>query len=421
MTEAQTATTDLLIAGAGMTGLALALALADEGMSVELVDPQPRDLKALDAQLAQMLSELPDVRVSALTLASEQLLRNLDVWQEIKEWRAQPYRRMHVWDGETRGEISFDAAELHEPYLGYIVENGLIVAALLKRAVEHPDIRLSFGLKIESLTLSDGVQHCQLSDGSERNCSLVVAADGAVSATRRLAGVGTHEWDYGQHALVATLRLDRSHQHCCWQRFTEDGPLALLPLKSEANDLVSLVWSTSPEHAQELLALSSDELAGAVTRGSSSRAGEVLEVTGAQVIPLRQRYAQQYVKSGIALVGDAAHTIHPLAGQGVNLGFQDVAALVETLLQGRNRCESIASERVLRRYQRRRMLANLRMSAAMQGFKTLFTPQPPLVELARSLGMRAVDQCSPVKQHLMLEAMGLRGDLPALQKRPIII
>lgn len=420
MSESSMLTTEVLIAGAGMTGVALALALADEGFSVELVDPQSRDLQQLPQQVTEFLSALPGGQVSALTLASEQLLTHLNVWQQVEEGRVQPYRRMHVWDGETRGEISFDAAELHESHLGSIVENDLIVAALLQRAAEHPDIHLSFGVQLTSVELGDSVQRCQLSDASERVCSLLVAADGALSPTRRLAGMGTHEWDYGQHALVATLRLDGSHQFCCWQRFTEDGPLALLPLASPQNDLVSLVWSTSPEHAQALLAMEPELLCAAISRGSAGRVGEVIEVEAPRVVPLRQRHAQQYVKTGVALVGDAAHTIHPLAGQGVNLGFQDVAALVEILVAARDRSEVLGSERVLRRYQRRRMLANIRMSAAVQGFKSLFTPQPPLLELMRSIGMRAVDQCGPVKQHLMLDAMGLRGDLPTLLKRPLI-
>ena len=414
-------TADLSIVGAGMTGLALGLALANEGFGVEFVEPQQPDLDSLAQQLERIAEETPGARVSALTLASEQLLRHLDVWEAIVQTRAEPYTRMHVWDGETRGEISFDALELHEPWLGHIVDNRLIVAALLQRAIKHPDIHFSFGVSVSSLKLSESGQRAVLSDGSERHCSLVVGADGANSVTRRLAGLGTHEWDYGHHALVATLRLEGSHQHCCWQRFTEDGPLALLPLKSDANDLVSLVWSTSPEHAQRLFGLDDTELCEAITRGSDSRAGQVTEVYNRALVPLRQRHAQQYVATGVALVGDAAHTIHPLAGQGVNLGFQDAAALVEILCEARDRSEVLGSVRVLRRYQRRRMLTNLRMSAVMQGFRTLFTPQPPLLELVRSLGMRAVDQCAPVKQHLMLDAMGLRGDPPELLKRPLKI
>lgn len=412
---------DVLIVGAGMTGLALGLALADQGFEVELIEPQQPNLGSLEAQFGQLAEEIPSARVSALTLASEQLLRKLDVWETIAQTRAEPYTRMHVWDGETRGEISFDALELHEPWLGHIVENRLIVTALLQRALSHPDIRLSFGTSITQLELNESQQCVLLSDGSERMCSLVIGADGAASVTRRLAGLGTHEWDYGHHALVATLRLDRAHQHCCWQRFTEDGPLALLPLKSAANDLVSLVWSTSPEHAQSLHGLNDVELCEAISRGSDARAGQVVEVFNRALVPLRQRHAQSYVGTGVALVGDAAHTIHPLAGQGVNLGFQDVAALVQILSEAQERSESLGTTRVLRRYQRRRMLDNLRMSAIMQGFRTLFTPQPPLVELVRGLGMRAVDQCAPVKQHLMLDAMGLRGELPPLLQRPLKI
>lgn len=411
--------TDLLIAGAGMTGIALALALADQGFSVELVDPQTVDCEKLNATIANTLDDLPGARVSALTLASEQLLRKLGVWDALMNTRVEPYTRMFVWDGETRGEIGFDAADLHEPYLGHIVENKLIQAILLQRAVEHGNIRLSFGTRIKSVELSQTSQQIVLDDGTERHCALLIAADGAQSPTRRMVGLGTHEWDYGQHAVVATLELNESHQHCCWQRFTEDGPLALLPLKSEENRLVSLVWSTSPEHAQALVGMNSLDLAGAITRASDRVLGDIAEVHFAQSVPLRQRHAQNYVKTGVALVGDAAHTIHPLAGQGVNLGFQDVGALTDVLIKARSLGESLASERVLRRYQRQRMLDNLRMSAVVQGFRQLFTPQSAIVEYMRGVGMRTLDQCAPVKQHLMLDAMGLRGDLPTLLRRPV--
>jgi len=413
--------TEVLIVGAGMTGLALGLALADEGVSVELLEPQELGLDPLEDQISDLLTRTPEARVSALTLASEQLLRNLGVWGTLSESRAEAYTDMHVWDGETRGEIHFSADDLHEPYLGQIVENRLIVLALLQRAVEHPDIRLTFGVTLKSIEFADDEQRCLLSDDSTRECQLVVGADGAHSSARRLGALGTHEWDYGHHAIVATLRIEGSHQHCCWQRFTEDGPLALLPLESESNDLVSLVWSTSPENAERLYGLADDELATAITRASDMKVGKVIEVASRTRVPLRQRHAQRYVRAGLALVGDAAHTIHPLAGQGVNLGFQDVAALVEVLSDARERREFMGSERVLRRYQRRQMPVNLRMSALMQGFKTLFTPQPPIVELARSIGMRAIDQCGPVKQHLMQDAMGLRSDLPKLLRRPLKI
>lgn len=415
------AESDILIVGAGMTGLALALALADEGFSVEVIDPQQADIGSFDEQFESLSGAIPGARVSALTLGSEQLLRGLKVWARIEQTRSEPYSRMQVWDGETRGEISFDAKDLHEAWLGHIVENPLIVLALLERAMSHPDVKLSFGLSLKALDLSSARPSALLSDDSNRHCNLVIGADGANSITRKAAGVGTHEWDYGHHALVATLCVERSHQHCCWQRFTEDGPLALLPLKSPGNDRVSLVWSTSPEHAQELYSLDDAGLAAVLTRASEEQLGRVTEVHNRALIPLRQRHAQHYVKTGVALVGDAAHTIHPLAGQGVNLGFTDVAALVDILCEARERGEDFASERVLRRYQRRQMLLNLRMSALVQGFRTLFTPQPALVEWARSVGMRAVDQCGPLKQHLMLDAMGLRGDLPKLMRRPLKI
>ncbi len=408
---------DLLIAGAGMTGLALALAMSELGCRVEVVDPQALDLLQLNGLIEQKLKTDFDSRVSALTLASQQLLVNLGVWPQICRWGAEPYTRMYVWDGETRGEIDFDANEVHQPYLGHIVENRWIQFALLQAAAKDPGIRLTPGVKIERfLEFRSEGGSVQLSDGSQRLAKLVIGADGAESQTRKLAGLGTHEWDYGHHAVVATLRTEKSHQDCCWQCFTADGPLALLPLADPDKRALSLVWSTSADHARQLVSMDESEFCAAITDGSRSILGAVQSASQVQSIRLKQRHAQSYVTQGLALIGDAAHTIHPLAGQGVNLGFQDVGALVDQLQDALARNESIGDIRVLRRYQRARRFRNVKMTAMMEGFKRLFEPQPPLVEMGRSIGMRLVGHSGPVKQHLMHEAMGLADQSSSLLK-----
>ena len=409
---------DVAIAGAGMTGIATALQLAELGLKVEVLDQFGLDLKELDKQAEQVLQGEFESRVSALTLASVELLKSVGAWQYLVDWRIEPYQKMYVWDGETRGEVKFDAFDMHEAQLGYIVENRLIVLALLKAALLNSNIQLNFASRIRAVDpVVNGSRHLFLDDGDQLTVRLLVGADGASSTTRKQLGLGTHEWDYGHHAVVATLEMDAEHQHCCWQRFTEDGPLALLPLADEARRKVSLVWSTSPAHAKSLQEMDEKSFCQAISFGSRQGPGRIIAAANVQVVPLRQRHAQHYVAEAGVLVGDAAHTIHPLAGQGVNLGFLDSAALADVLAEAIKRRESIGSLDVLRRYERTRKLENVRMSAVMEGFRRLFTPQPAIIEWARGAGMRLFNSVDPVKQHVMAQAMGLSGQLPSRMRR----
>lgn len=399
---------DLVIAGAGMTGLALALSASDLGLSVVVVDPKVKMPKGFDRFIKSQLKLNFDSRVSALTQSSKDLLSQIGVWNQIAQWGAEGYTQMHVWDSETRGEISFDAKEVHQPLLGHITENRWISFALLQKAVSDSGIEFRLGAKIDRLSPSESNSRTVvLSSGEQLQTDLLVCADGAESETRKMAGLGTHEWDYGQDAVVATLRSENSHRHACWQCFTADGPLALLPLPDPESRAVSLVWSTSPEHAAELKAMDNSQFCKAITEGSQSVLGRLNSASGVQSIRLRQRHAQSYVTDQVALIGDAAHTIHPLAGQGVNLGFMDVIALTEELQRAITRREAIGDLRVLKRYQRARQIENVKMGALMEGFKRLFSAQPPILELGRSLGMRWVDRSGPLKQHLIQQAMGL--------------
>lgn len=409
---------DIAVAGAGMTGLAAAIQLADLGLKVEVLDQLGMDLSTLDEQAAQIMNGAFDSRVSALTLASVQLLQSLGAWSHILGWRAEPYEKMHVWDGESRGEVDFDCFDIHESQLGFIVENRLIVLGLLKAALERPNLKLNFASRIKTLgRFQESSRLIELEDGDRLSTQLIVGADGAHSHTRKQLGLATHEWDYGQHAVVATLEMSAPHQHTCWQRFTEDGPLALLPLKTAHAHQVSLVWSTSPKHAAELLELDQEAFNAAVSFGSRHVLGNVVSACGIQVVPLRQRHAKHYAIDGGVLIGDAAHTIHPLAGQGVNLGFLDGAALHDVIEQAQMRREKIGDTRVLKRYERSRQLDNLRMSAAMEGFRRLFAPQSAPVEWVRSVGMRFFNRVEPIKQHIMSQAMGVSGELPTRMRR----
>ncbi|KEA63454.1 2-octaprenyl-3-methyl-6-methoxy-1,4-benzoquinol hydroxylase [Marinobacterium lacunae] len=410
---------DVVIVGGGMVGVALACALAPSGLSIRILESREGSPQALIDALPALAEQGFDPRVSALTCASQQFLTHVGAWPNMQASRVCPYTDMDVWDGRGTGAIQFSAAELHEPCLGHIVENRVTLAALYSVMLESENIRFDAGVKIESVSPPDqqGKRTIRLAGAQSLETALLVGADGAQSRIRALTGMGATEWDYGHHAIVTTIETEKPHRFTCWQRFTEDGPLALLPLADPSERKMSIVWSTSPAHARELMALEDEAFCAELGHAFEYRLGEVRACDTRFLHPLRQRHAQRYVQSGLALVGDAAHTIHPLAGQGVNLGLLDAAALAEVLLDARARGESPGDERVLRRYQRMRRAANLQTAAAMEGFRRLFDDLPAPVRLLRSGGMSLVNRMAPVKQHLMLMAMGLRGDVPRLARR----
>jgi len=355
-------------------------------------------------------------RVSALSTASQRILDRLGVWEGITTRRASPYTDMHVWDGSGTGQIHFSAASLHAETLGHIVENRVVQDALLDR-LHDCDLGLLANARLEHMRRSGDDWLLTLADGRTLRAPLVIAADGANSAVRRLTGVATREWDYLHHAIVTSVRSTRPHRMTAWQRFTDNGPLAFLPLERDGqHDWCSIVWSTTPEEAQRLMALDDSEFCNELERAFEGQLGPVLSADPRLCVPLRQRHAKRYVAEGLALIGDAAHTIHPLAGQGVNLGFLDAAVLAEVLLHAAGRGERLADVKVLSRYERRRMPHNLALMAAMEGFERLFQADPLPVRWLRNTGLKLVDRLPEAKALFVREALGLSGDLPDLAK-----
>ncbi|QQN26984.1 2-octaprenyl-3-methyl-6-methoxy-1,4-benzoquinol hydroxylase [Pseudomonas syringae group genomosp. 3] len=400
---------DVLIVGAGMVGSALALALQGSGLDVLVVDGGPLSVKPFDPQSTF------DPRVSALSAASQRILHRLGVWDGVASRRTSPYAHMHVWDGSGTGQIHFSASSVHADVLGHIVENRVVQDALLDR-LHDSDIGLLANARLEQMRHSGDDWLLTLADGRLLRAPLVVAADGANSAVRRLTETPTREWDYLHHAIVTSVRTADSHKKTAWQRFTDDGPLAFLPLDREGEHWCSIVWSVTPAEAERLMVLEDDLFCRELEQAFEGRLGQVLSADARLCVPLRQRHAKRYVANGLALIGDAAHTIHPLAGQGVNLGFLDAAVLAQVLTHAAQRGERVADLRVLGRYERRRMPHNLALMAAMEGFERLFQANPLPLRWLRNTGLKMVNQMPEAKALFVREALGLSGDLPELAR-----
>lgn len=406
----QMETYQVVIVGGGMVGSALAAALANTEITIALIEPNtaqqppPADLSSNKLACAEF-----DTRVSAITAQSETLLTQLGVWGLISEQCKSPYQGMTVWDAEGTGEVNFNANELHVPCLGTIVENREIVWALQQLVEQASNITIIRDT-VSHIDNQDeqGLTPIFLESGQALNTELLVGADGALSRIKQWGEFATSEWDYEHQALVATIELEQSHQRTAWQRFRPEGPLALLPLAAENDKTCSIVWSTNEEECQQLLALDDEAFCQQLGLAFEHRLGQIVNVGPRAAFPLRQRHAKNYVVAGIALVGDAAHTIHPLAGQGVNLGFKDVTALSEELLRANKIGMPLGELSLLQRYQRRRQGDNLLMMAAMEGFKRLFAAEQPMIRLLRNQGMRLFNRASAVKQHVVMQAMGLK-------------
>ena len=387
---------DIAIVGAGIAGATLAALLAEGPWSVVLLDgaPPPRP------------GARPGLRVSALTRASEEVFVEAGAWGAMAG-RAGPIRAMRVWEDGV--ETVFDSAEIGEPHLGHIVENDVVVAALLARLADSGRVAHRPGVAVVDLAATPRGPRLGLAGGAALEARLVVAADGAASPVRRLAGIPFPGWSYGQHALVARVTTAAPHRQTAWQRFLPGGPLAFLPLADGAS---SIVWSLPSPEARRLAACEPPDFEAELTEAFQGRLGQVALAGGRAIFPLAMRHAQAYWREGIALIGDAAHRIHPLAGQGANLGVGDAGALAECLLAGHAAGRAPGHPRDLGRWARWRRESNLQVMAAMEGFAQLFGPLPLPLAVARRWGMGLFGALGPVKRWAMRRASGLAGDLP---------
>jgi 2-octaprenylphenol hydroxylase len=399
---------DVVVLGGAMAGAAAAALLAADpktgALRIALVEPCPAT--------APTVAEPFELRVSALSRTSQRLLERTGAWSAVQARGAAAYERMVVWDQRSDpggpAALRFDAAELGEPDLGHIVENRAVQAALLECAQQAGVVLLQ--TDFARLEAGDAAVTIALADGRSYRAALAVGADGSDSMVRTQAGIGVRGWGYDQRAVVTHLRPAKPHAATAWQRFLDTGPLALLPL---ADGRVSLVWTTTPALAQELTGCTDEEFSTRVTEASAGILGRLDCTAPRASFPLRLLHADQYAAHRIALVGDAAHTVHPLAGQGINLAFLDVAALVDVTGDAVQAGDDPGERRALRRYERWRKAEALPAIALLDGIQKLFQGDGELRSRLRRSGLELVQAARPLKRIFMQRALGISGELPA--------
>lgn len=400
---------DVVVVGGGMVGAAVACSLGGSPLKVAVVE------SALPVAFSP--GQPHDLRVSALSIASKNILETVGAWEGVVKRRLCPFRRMRVW--ETAGDTEFCSDDIGYPELGYIVENRVTQLALLERLQAFANVELLCPVSINSISYRAGKpSEVQLSDGRILSAKLLVAADGGQSRVRQAVGLGVTSWDYRQHALVIYVETDYGQQDITWQRFVPSGPQAFLPLTGHYG---SIVWYNSPDEVSRLKALSNDELLRELMAVFPDCLGKVNAILGTASFPLKRQHAQSYVKPGVVLVGDAAHMINPLAGQGVNIGLLDAAALGEVLVGAHRQGLELGDLAVLKRYEAMRRNENLKMMTVMDVFYRVFSNQVLPVKILRNLGLGLAERIAPAKKKVMRSAMGLEGHLPKLAKGESII
>ena len=407
----ETTRTEVLIAGGGMVGMATAVALGEAGIACVLVDPEAA---------AERLAEAYDGRASAIAYGSQQALTSLGLWWGMAA-AAEPILDIRVSDGRIGSPaaplfLHYDHREsgLDAPF-GAIVENRAIRRALLARLEDLPDVVVIAPGRVAALKERPASVEVELADGRGIVASLVVAADGARSALRAAAGIGVAEFAYAQTGIVCTVTHELSHEGVAHEHFLPSGPFAMLPMTDhEGRHRSSIVWTERSDLAPAMLALPDDSFSDEIERRFGDSLGRIRVLGRRWSYPLRLLHADSYVAKRLVLIGDAAHAIHPIAGQGLNLGIRDVAALAEVLTDAHRLGLDIGAANVLADYQRWRRFDTLMLIAVTDSLNRLFSNDAAPVRLLRDVGLAAVNRLAPVKRLLMRHAMGAAGPRPRL-------
>lgn len=401
-----THTHDIIIVGGGIVGLTLACALAQQApLSIAILEAGP-DAAAWSAAQYQH-------RVSAIALSSRRIFQSLQVWDAIASRRISPFTRIFVRDAEGEGEIHFDSRQIAEPVLGYIIENQVMQSALREKLKQYPQIEFISPVKPVSYQEQDDHIVLRMEDDRVFTARLAVAADGASSWLRAQAGIDCDRQDYQQLAIVANVTTEHAHQLVARQIFLSSGPIAFLPLNEPA--LSSIVWSLPAAEAMRLQALAPEEFNHELGK-AFPLLGAVRDSGPRYVFPLYRQQAARYVKSRVVLAGDAAHTVHPLAGQGVNMGLLDAASLAEVVVSAIKNRRDYASHANLRRYERWRKADNLAMYTGVDALKKLFAQDHLSVKSLLSFGLNTTDRLAWLKNIFIRHAVGDRNGLPEMAK-----
>ncbi|HEY2395656.1 MAG TPA: UbiH/UbiF/VisC/COQ6 family ubiquinone biosynthesis hydroxylase [Rudaea sp.] len=386
---------DIAVVGAGMVGAALALKLAQAGFDVAVIEPR--------APAAWRVEDEIDLRVVALAPSSVELLDSVGAWQSITAARTCLYRRMHVWDALAPGALDFDSADDAAATLGHIVENRLIQHVLWQALQAQANVTLHCPALVTATSIDVDRRSVELDDGRRISAGLVVAADGGDSPLRELVGIATRDRDYGQRAVVAHVTTERAHEGTAWQRFLPHATIAFLPLSDQRS---SIVWSVPDHEAARLLALDDATFCAELGAAFDFRLGRITATTPRAAFPLRLRLAERSTAARFALVGDAAHVVHPLAGQGVNLGLRDVAELAAVAIAERDAKRDFAAESALRRFERSRRSDNALSAHAFDAIQRVFGSDALPVAALRGVGLAIVDKIVPFKRLFARRAAG---------------
>ncbi len=397
---------DIAIVGAGMVGLSLACALAESDLTIAIID------RALPQEKTQWQGF--DARVSAIVKSSEYFLRNIGAWQFIEQERNCAYTGMEVWEKDGTAQIEFDAADIAQSELGYIVENRIMQWAMMEHLKQASNVQWLCPKEIKNL---EKKQHWEIrfEDGQSVSSALLIGADGALSFVRNELGIAVNQLDLEHKAIVCNVECDKPHANIARQIFLPTGPLALLPL-AENPKACSIVWSAEHDFANELLALNEKQFNQKLAHYFEKRLGNITASDKRISFPLYQRHAKSYIADAAVLIGDAAHTIHPLAGQGVNLGYMDAAVLAEEIMRAQKRKIAINSREVLRRYERRRRGQVTLMMQTMRAFQQVYASKNADFIGLRNLGVKLTNRATPIKNHILSRAMGITGDVPEIAK-----
>ncbi len=405
-----TTNSDVIIIGGGFVGLTLAALLCRNGITCTVVELQ-KDAKKDNKNTT-------DPRVLALSVATAQILTAIGIWQMLPKDKIGHFKEMYVWDKNSKGEIHFNSADICQPVMGYIVAQSLI-QELLRNSIDGlAGVSIVQGCTISSYIADNNYANVQLTDGSQLTARLLVGADGANSTARQVAGIEYTVHDYHQQAVTCIVKTAQPHGEIARQRFLDNGPLAFLPMADPYTS--SIVWSTNPEHALELTSMTIDEFNSELQSAFENQLGEVKESGPRSYFPLTRAQAQCYCSDRFALIGDAAHNVHPLAGLGANLGILDAASLSEVIVDARNKRRDIASRSVLRRYERWRKGENYQIMMILEGFKYVFENQGDVVRNLRGFALSTANALPYLKRQIMLRAMGVEGDIPNIVRQSII-